>query len=185
MSNVKRLKVSDSIKWIPILADEYLNKTFRFKTYIKASIEDNKKISSLVEDLQRIYPLNDCKFKRVKKLVIPNEKVNKFEILLTQKELFTGVPDVYASCLSNISEIELPVDRIVTKEQFNLVSKYWPISFHMSKYIESLLDGSFMNHHDFMFKSDLYIRVCLNLAKFFKSKSAALIVDPKTGNRIY
>jgi hypothetical protein len=80
----KRLKINDSLKWYPILSNEYFNKNFTFKTYMKASIEDNKKISFLVEKLQQLYPLNDSKFKRVKKLdQESNEKINKFEILLT------------------------------------------------------------------------------------------------------
>lgn len=176
----KRLKVSNSIKWLPILGDEYSNKTFTFKTYMKASIVDNKKISNLVEQLHQLYPLSDTKFKRVRKLLT---ETNKFEILLTQKDAYKGVPDHFSSSLSDIGEIELPTDKILTKEQFNIVSKYWPISFHLNKYIESLLDNSLMSseknvHH----KCDMYVKLALNLAKLNKSSSAAIIVDPRNGN---
>ena len=104
---------------------------------MKASIVDNKKISNLVEQLHQLYPLSDTKFKRVRKLLT---ETNKFEILLTQKDAYKGVPDHFSSSLSDIGEIELPTDKILTKEQFNIVSKYWPISFHLNKYIESLLE---------------------------------------------
>jgi hypothetical protein len=179
----KRLKINDSLKWYPILSNEYFNKNFTFKTYMKASIEDNKKISFLVEKLQQLYPLNDSKFKRVKKLdQESNEKINKFEILLTLKETYTGVPESFQSCLSNITEIELPDDKILTKEQSKIASKYWPISFHLNKYIESLLDNSFMNQDkDLLYKCNVYTKLALNLAKFYNSSSAAIIVDPKSG----
>ena len=176
----KRLKISNPIKWLPILSDEYTNKTFIFKTYMKASVVDNKKISFLVEQLHQLYPLTDSKFKRVRKLLT---ETNKFEILLTQKESFNGVPDHFSSSISNISEIELPIDKILTREQFNIVSKYWPISFHLNKYIESLLDNSFtINDKEIALKCDRYARLSLNLAKLNKSKSAAIIVDPRNGN---
>jgi len=125
----KRLKINDSLKWYPILSSEYFNKNFTFKTYMKASVEDNKKISFLVEKLQQLYPLNDSKFKRVKKLdQESNEKI------------------------------------------------------HLNKYIESLLDNSFMNQDkDLLYKCNVYTKLALNLAKFYNSPSAAIIVDPKSG----
>jgi hypothetical protein len=178
----KRFKISNPIKWLPILSDEYTKKTFTFKTYMKATIIDNKKISFLVEQLHQLYPLTDSKFKRVRKLLT---ETNKFEILLTHKELYDGVPDHFSSALSNINEIELPVDKVLTKEQFNIVSKYWPISFHLNKYIESLLDNSFMiSDTDNVHKCDKYARLTLNLAKLNKSLSAAIIVDPRNGKTL-
>ena len=117
--------------------------------------------------------MNDCKFKRVKKVLNDG---NKFEILLTVKELYKGIPEQFETTLSDISEI----DKIVTKEQCNLVQQYWPISFHLNKYIESLLDGSFMSN-DLTRKCDLYARLVLNLAKYYKCTSAAIIFDPIKG----
>lgn len=175
--SAKSLKLTNTLKWYPILSDDLTNKKFTFKTYMKANIQDNKKISQLVEHLQQIYPLNDCKFKRVKKLLNDG---NKFEILLTVKELYKGIPEQFETTLSDISEIDLPIDKIVTKEQCDLVQQYWPISFHLNKYIESLLDGSFMSN-DLTHKCDSYARLVLNLAKYYKCTSAAIIVDPIKG----
>jgi tRNA-specific adenosine deaminase 3 len=186
-SACKRIKLKENIKWSPILAKEYLNTDFKFKQFLIADVNDVKKLSFAVSKLQEIYPLTDItKFKRVKKLIPTTQELEannkaKFQILLCPKENYKGLPNEFDDVLVNVNELDLPVDKILTKKQFEIVSKkFWPISFHLDKYIESLLDRSYFNKvSNELAKYDFYARITLELAEYFKSRSAALVVDPR------
>jgi tRNA-specific adenosine deaminase 3 len=188
-SSCKRIKLKENIKWNPILAKDYLNTDFKFKKFLIADVNDTKKLSFAVAKLQELYPLTDItKFKRVKKL-LPEPEANKttntkdkFQVLLCPKENYKGLPNEFDTVLANVNELDLPADKILTKKQFDIVSKkYWPISFHLDKYIESLLDRSYFNKApNELVKYDFYARITLELAEHFKSRSAALVVDPRS-----
>jgi tRNA-specific adenosine deaminase 3 len=179
----KRLKLSEKIKWKPILSNDYSILKFNLKKFIVADVLDNKNLSYLVNKLQNIYPLlNDVnKYKRVRKL-----ENNQFQVLVCEKDDYKGFSDDLYSHFLNIRELDLPIDKILTKKQFDLVSKsYWPMAFHMNKHIESLLDQSYFTKNESMcLKSDYYSRLVVELALFFKSKSTALIVSPKNDSVI-
>lgn len=178
-SACKRLKLNETIKWNAIIPDEYLKIKFNLEKFIVAEVKDNKKLSSLISKLQQVYPLNaQSKFKRVRKL----EEKNVFQVLLCNKQIYTGLPKEIEQDFVDLKEIDLPTDKILTKKQFDLVTKeFWPINFHMDKYYESLLDKSFMSkNEDLMLKSDYYSRIVLELAVHSKSPSAALVVDPRS-----
>ena len=179
----KRLKISDTLKWKPILSNDYSILKFNLKKFIIADVSDSKNLSYLVTKLQNVYPLlNDVnKYKRVRKL-----DNNKFEVLVCEKDDYKGFSDDMYSHLLNVRELDLPIDKILTKKQFDLVSKsYWPMAFHMNKHIESLLDQSYFTKNESMcLKIDYYARLVVELALYFRSKSAALIVNPKNDNLI-
>lgn len=180
-SACKRLKLSDCIKWNAILPDEFLNTVFTLNTFMIADVKDNKKLSLLINLLQQVYPLtNQNKFKRVRKLESLDKSV--MQVLLCPKETFKGLSNGLGDNLENLSEIDLPIDKILTRKQYDLVVKnHWPVNFHLDKYIESLLDKSFMQKNEsLMLKHDFYSRLTLELAQFSKSTSAVLIVDPRS-----
>ncbi len=175
----KRLKPNNKLRWTAILADEFFIENFTLKTFMKAEVCDNKLLSSLITKLQDIYPMNNnYRYKRVKKLS------DKFEVLLTEKENFTDLPKEFDGKLKNVSKIELPTDKVLTKKQFDLVSKsFWPCSFHFNKYLESLIDKTFFesaSNSRLIDACDTYARLVLKLAVFNKSKSAAIVVDPRS-----
>ncbi|CAF0846603.1 unnamed protein product [Brachionus calyciflorus] len=178
MSSVcKKIKLSETIKWKPILADEYLNTNFQLKKFVIADIKEPQKISKIVHKLQESYPNYHTKFKRIRKL----DQDKKFQIILCEKESFSGLSSELEEILCNMTDKDLPVDDILTRKQFEIVSKkYWPINFHLNKHIESLLDNSFMKNESEMLKHDFYIRLILDLTKFKKSNSGVLIVDPRS-----
>jgi tRNA-specific adenosine deaminase 3 len=164
------------------LSKEYTNTDFTLKPFIIANVKDNRRLSHIIQSLQNVYPLSDqIRYKRVRKLEDSNPR---FEILIAIKNEFKGLSDELCKDLENVRELELPIDKILTKKQYDLTTKqYWPISFHMDKYIESLLDKSFMNKNDdLMIKFDYFMRLALDLAKFFKTISAAVLVDLKSNN---
>ena len=186
-SACKRLKLNQTIKWNPILAKEYLNTNFVLKTFLIGDINDPKKLSSIIARLHESYPLKDyyAKFKRVKSInFLKKEQAvdkSKFQILLCPKEAFTGLPSDLEKIVTNLTELDLPVDKILTKKQYEIVNKtYWPMSFHLDKYIESLLDQSkkFFSDEQSL-KYDFYMRMALEFAESMKSISAALVVDPR------
>ncbi len=177
------------MKWTPILSPEYTNTTFTLKPFMIADVKDNKLLSTLIAQLQKEYPFNDqFRYKRVRKVELPTnasdeaKKAPNFQVLLTSKEEFQGLPPEIEQSLVDLREYELPIDRILTRRQYDLTTKnYWPLQFHLDKHIESLLDGSFMTkNNDLMVKYDFYATLALDLAKFFDSKSAAVLVDLKT-----
>jgi tRNA-specific adenosine deaminase 3 len=176
-SACKRLKLNDAIRWKPILANEYLLSEFTFKKFMIAEIKDAKKVSKVIEKLHQVYPLSEqFRYKRVRKLLD-----NKFQILLCLKDAFTGLPSDLEESLDSVNEIDLPINKILTKKQYESVSKtYWPLSFHLDKYIESLLDRTYFSKNESVVQTyDFYARLVLELAEHFKSCSAALIVDPR------
>ena len=175
----KRLKVRDALKWTSVLSDDYFIEKFELQSYLKAEVVDYKKISFLVDKLQLIYPLSDKPFKRVRQV---DQENKKFEILLTCKHKFTNLPENLEPFLTNITEINLPMNKILTKKQFDLVSRnHWPMSFHVDKYIESLIDTSYMTKNsNLFFKSEFYLRKAIELAMSNESCSAAIIVDPRS-----
>ncbi|RMZ94248.1 putative inactive tRNA-specific adenosine deaminase 3, partial [Brachionus plicatilis] len=137
---------------------------------------NNKKVSYLVNKLTDLYPVSGYapKFKRIRK------SNSKLQIILSEKDKFGDLPDDIKNILDNFIEIELPVDKILTKKQFEIVSsKYWPINFHLNKYVESLLDLSFMKNECEILNHDFYSRLVLDLSETKKSHSAALIVDSR------
>lgn len=176
MSNpAKKLKTKGKLNWSAILADEYLVEKFSLKTFLKADVTSNKLLSKIIAQLTDLYPISDYKYKRVRKVQ------DKFEILLSEKEKFSALPGDLASQLVNVSEIELPTDRVLTRKQFDAVSKqFWPLSFHLNKYLESLIDRTFFFNGGNSHKWDNYSRLALKLAVFNKAKSAAIVVDPRT-----
>ncbi len=186
-STCKRIKLSETIKWNPIIAQEYLNMSFTFKTFLIANISDPKKLSSAVAKLHEIYPLKDyySKFKRVKNVNFSKstgETKKIFQVLLCPKEEFVGLPKELENALTNLSEHNLPIDKILTKNQYELVNKTnWPMSFHLDKHIESLLDknNKFFSDEQKL-KYDFYMRTTLELAESLRVPSAALVVDPRT-----
>ena len=184
MQASKRLKSKDFLKWDPVLADEYLKRSdFKMSTYVVAEITDCKKLSFLIDALQIKYPLEDKKFKRVRQVPNTGAGVKKFEILVAVKADFGDLPEEIASLLGAQRELDLPEDKIYTREQFEIVSKtYWPVSFHADKYIESLLDKSFVNkaRELFQVQSDHYMRLAVKLAQYHRAASAAVIVDPRS-----
>ena len=182
----KRLKTRDILKWNPIISSEYTNTEFILKPFMVADVKDYKTLSYLIAKLQQSYPLGDhIKYKRVRKIEPESNSVEKkssFQILIAPKEDFKGVSNEIAPNLMNIREFELPIDKILTRTQYDIASKkYWPLQFHLDKHIESLLDKSFMSENDDLFvKYDFYSQLALDLAKFFNSKSAAVLVDLKS-----
>jgi tRNA-specific adenosine deaminase 3 len=188
MAASKRLKLRQPIKWEAIVGDEYHIVNFTLKTYIAAQARDNKKLAWLIDNLQKLYPLgeDENKYKRVRKLI--NNSANKnpqtpvYDVLIASKDKFSGLPIQVSDALHELKELELPVDKVLTCKQFESVSRqYWPLSFHANKRIESFLDGSYWSSHSTLaFKSDYYSRLALRLAQFYKSNSAAIIVDPRT-----
>ena len=175
----KKLKPTTKLTWTAILADEYLVEKFNLKTFVKADVTNNQLLSKIIAQLTDLYPISDYRYKRVRKVQ------DKFEILLTEKEKFTQLTGDLASQLVNVSEIELPTDRVLTRRQFDAVSKqFWPLSFHLNKYLESLIDRTFFNGVTGD-RCDEYARLALRLAAFNKAKSAAIIVDPRTDMYIY
>lgn len=186
MSSIaKKPKIDAKLKWTAILADEYFVDKFTCKSFMKAEIHDNKLLSSLINKLQEIYPLSSYKFKRVKKVERKTgETQDKYEILLSEKVEYNGLPENLRQTLFNVSDVNLPIDKILTKKQFDIVSKtFWPCSFHLNKYIESLIDQSFFQsklNTQLVESCDFYARLALKLAVFKKAKTAAIIVDPRT-----
>ena len=189
-SACKRIKLSETIKWEPILAKEYLSTQFTLKKFLVADINDAKKVSGVIEKLHQLYPLADyyAKFKRVRNQsyatipVADAKPKSKFQVLICPKEGFTGLPSDLEPILTNLSEVDLPIDKILTKKQYELVNKtYWPMSFHLNKYIESLLDKtkSFFTDEQ-LIRFDFYARMTLELAKSANKCAAALVVDPRT-----
>lgn len=173
----KRLKVGQIFCWQPILGDDYLRAEFRLEPFIVADIKDKKLTSFIVSNLQEIYPLsNILKYKRVRV-----NKSNSLQVLITEKKKFNGLSDKLNSNLDNFQELELPVDRVLTRRQYDLIAaKYWPMQFHSDKRIESLIDKSFEKiEENLILRSDFYSRLLLDLAQHYKSCAAALIVDPK------
>ncbi len=175
----KKLKPNKKLNWTAILADEYLIENFTLKAFMKAEVCDNKLLSSLISRLQDIYPMNNnYRYKRVKKLS------DKFEVLLTEKENFNELPDEFNDKLKNVIQIELPTDKVLTKKQFDLVSKrFWPCSFHLNKYLESLIDKTFFEsklNYQLTDACDTYARLAVKLAVLNKSSSAAIVVDPRS-----
>ena len=177
-SSAKRFRSTDKLSWSSVLADEYLVDKFNLKTFLKADVTNNKLLSKLISQLSELYPLNEYKYKRVRKSNASQN--NSFEILVSEKDKFTSMPNELADQLVNLREVELPVDKVLTRKQFDLVSThFWPLSFHLNKYLESLIDKTFFNgaaSHKF----DVYARLALKLAVFNKAKSAAIVVDPRT-----
>lgn len=187
-SACKRIKLNQTIKWNPILAQEYLNTSFTFRKFLIGDIKEPKKLSNVVAKLHEIYPLKDyyAKFKRVKNLNFSKStdtnEHKSFQILLCPKDEFFGLPKELEGILTDLNEYELPIDKILTKKQYELVNKtYWPMSFHLDKHIESLLDQNDKFFSDEQkLKYDFYMRVTLELAESLKVSSAALFVDPRT-----
>lgn len=176
-SSCKKIKLQQTIRWKPIIADEYLATNFNLKKFLIADIKDNKKVSFLVSKLTDLYPISsyDPKFKRIRK------SQSKLQIILTEKDNFKNLPKEIEDILDNLIEIELPINKILTRKQFELVSnKYWPINFHLNKYVESLIDLSFMKNESEIMKHDFYSRLVLELGQSKKSYSAALIIDPRS-----
>ena len=180
-SSAKRLKLDNNkLKWNAVLADEFVTTKFSYVTFLKAQVIDNKMISFLVESLNQLHSLSHLKFKRIKKLLAAPSSPPTFELLISAKNDFKPLPANLNDMLTNLSEIELPVNNILTKEQFEIVSKqYWPVSFHLNKYIESLLDQSYFNKQ-VLDKLDFYSKLALHMAVFKQSRSAAIIVDQRT-----
>jgi tRNA(Arg) A34 adenosine deaminase TadA len=183
----KRLKTKELMKWTPILSTEYTNTTFTLKPFMIADVKDNKLLSTLIVQLQKAYPFSDqLRYKRVRKVDLlaadETKQISNFQVLLTSKDEFHGLPPEIEANLLNLREYELPIDRILTRRQYDLATKnYWPLQFHLDKNIESLLDGSFMTKKsDLMTKYDYFACLALDLARFFDSKSAAVLVDLKT-----
>jgi len=176
-SACKRLKINDVIRWKPILANEYLLNEFTFRKFMIAEIKDAKQVSQVIQKLHQVYPLSEqFRYKRVRKLLD-----NKFQILLCLKEAFTGLPSDIEDNLDCVHEIDLPINKVLTRKQYESVSKtYWPLSFHLDKYVESLLDRTYFSKNESIMQTyDFYARLVLELAEHFKSPSAALIVDPR------
>ena len=188
MSSIcKRIKLNQTIKWNPILAQEYLNTNFKFRKFLIGDIKNPKELSNVVAKLHEIYPLKDfySKFKRVRNVNFskssdPNEH-KYFQVLISLKEEFVGLSNELEDTITNVSEYDLPIDKILTKNQYELVNKtYWPMSFHLDKHIESLLDKNYgFLSNEQKFKYDFYMRVALELAESLRTSSAALVVDPR------
>ena len=180
-SSAKRLKLDNNkLKWNAVLADEFVTTTFSYVTFLKAQVIDNKMISFLVESLNQLHSLSHLKFKRIKRLLAAPSSPPTFELLISAKSDFKPLPANLNDMLTNMTEIELPMNNILTKEQFEIVSKqYWPVSFHLNKYIESLLDQSYFTKQ-VLDKLDFYSKLALHMAVFKQAKSAAIIVDQRT-----
>lgn len=185
----KKLKPTSKLKWAAILADEYLIEDFTLKTFIKAEVCNTKLLSKLINKLQEIYPMNNTyRYKRVKKLLNDKEpsgesKIGKFEVLLTEKENFKGLPETLDDLLRNVEAIELPTDKVLTRKQFDVVSRnFWPCSFHFNKYLESLIDRTYFEstaNTQIVDMCDTYARLVVKLANFKGTQSAAIVVDPR------
>lgn len=176
LGGAKRLKTSKLISWQPILNDDYLRTEFHLEPYMVADIRDKKQTTTLIKDIQEIYPL-ESQFKRVRAI-----GKDLLQILITEKKHFKGLGNDLESKLTNLSEIKLPTDRILTRKQFDLVTaSYWPIQFHPDKRIESMLDRTSFEKTEekLIIRSDYYSRLVAELAQFYGSTSAALIVDPQ------
>lgn len=181
--SIKRLKTRELIKWTPVLSPQYTNLVFTLEPFMVANVKEKKSLSEIVSQLQSLYPLDDrIKFKRVRKL--DNEKAPSFQVLLCPKQYYKGLPDGLSQKLDDVREVELPADPILTRAQYDLTTKnYWPLQFHLDKHVESLLDRSFMTKNpDLMLNYDMFTRIALDLAKFFNTHSAALVVDLKTNS---
>lgn len=173
----KRLKTVKIIGWKPILCDDYLRTEFNLDTFIIGDVKDKKQISKLIQYLQETYPLPDnLKFKRIKN----DKSLDSYQILISHKQNYKGLAHEFNSVESSSREMQLPIDRVFTRKQYEIVSKYWPLQFHIDKRIESLLDMSFeRNEENLMIRSDFYTRLVVDLAIHYKLPSAALIVDAK------
>ena len=177
----KRLKVGKIISWQPILNDEYLRLDFKLEPFIVANIQDAKKTSLLIKRLSETYPLSSSlKYKRVRCDKQPQSEENTLQVIISEKRCFKGLSSELEAIISGHREVELPIDRVYTRKQYDIVSKYWPLQFHPDKRIESLADLSFEKlDESLMLRSDFYARLTLDLAQHYKSTSAAIIVDAR------
>lgn len=177
----KRLKTGKLISWQPILADDYTRSEFRLEPFLVADIKDVRNTSWLIRQLHDTYPqVSTNQFKRVR--THPTKGGNSLQIIIAEKKLFNGLTDELDGKLDNLTEIKLPVDRVLTRKQFDhVVANYWPIQFHPDKRIETLLDREKFEKVDekLIIRSDFYARLVVDLARFYESSAAALIVDPR------
>lgn len=185
MLGTKRLKSSKLISWQPILSDDYLRtEPFRLEPFVVADIKDTKQTSALIKELHEAYPFDNQpnQYKRVRGVSGVKGSSSLLQIIISEKKHFKGLTNELESKVANVTELKLPVDRILTRKQYELVvANYWPIQFHPDKRVETLLDRKTFEkvEEKLLIRSDFYSRLVADLAQFYKSPAAALIVDPK------
>ena len=198
----KRVKLSEAatlMRWRPLLADEYLRSHDQFSLgkFMVGDIVDIKAIAPLVARLQHIYPTtvptaNGPRFKRIRK--VGTGALAHFQVLLGARDLYKPAGELanaddaalLSRCVANVREVDLPVDKVLTRRQYEAVSTlYWPVQYHCDKRVESLLDGSYFElERAAAQRHDLYARCVLALARHFDVASAALAVDPRTDSLV-
>jgi tRNA-specific adenosine deaminase 3 len=175
--NVKRIE-PDFIKWLPILSDELSTTNLKLHPYYMTNIKNRSQTQFIIKRLNEIYPFVDRPFKRIK----ATKEENKLEVLVARDdEKFNGIPSDIQVYLTDLSKIELPESKIITRKQYEIAANYWPVTFRENQYLESLLNDKWndlttnreLEYHDY------HSRLVLKLSNHNSNKSAALIVDPK------
>lgn len=71
-------------------------------------------------------------FKRVRN--VKDSPSSTFQVIVSEKEHLKALSDELAAKLTNVTDLELPVDRILTRTQYEVVlANYWPLQFQPDK----------------------------------------------------
>lgn len=175
---------------------------------IAAEIKVKKKTQEILQYLNRNYPLsNMTHVKRVRSskgqgslqilLLVRNESCQKFDDLfkkLSNCEDAITLSDIdqdldkFRECLGSLFSCKVPSKNPLTRPQFELGKKYWPVSFHEDKKLTQFIKGDIFKEFEFKFIEGFF-RVVDDIVKVGCSKglvtpSAAVVVDPQNNEII-
>ena len=176
-----------------ILGDEYrtnLNSE-NFRNAFAFSLKDKKKISALVRDLDKFFPLDESDrfIKRVSvngdiiciliSIVQLNSNICSIEDFVVKNKSKLDQMDRGALERSDIFSTKVPLCPPKTRAQFEKAKTLWPCHFHENKSLECTLNGS---REDIWSKQSLakhvrFMEETINICK--QMQDAAIVVNPE------
>lgn len=171
-----------------VLSDELIHPQ-KLKAVIIGSISCKKNITSVISILSRILPMDE-KFKFLKR--VGTHLGDKPVVIISCSMTFDEAEDALVSSKNELlsAGLEFPLrqyemicDPPATRAQFEVTRALWPCHFHEDKNLESLLSKSrpdIWGQDNFLRRMD-YIKSAISLAFDKSSCSAAVVVDPQSG----
>lgn len=146
-------------------------------------MNDKKKTSELIEQVNLIYPLPNLKhLRRVK-----NDGGRALHILLTTEgnhsisEVKTALKDLVE--LTDFFATQVPRHKPVTRAQYEAARVLWPTQFHEDKRLEKLLSGLLFSEEELLLMKK-YMEMAFAERGSEMGRNGAVIVDPESGQVI-
>lgn len=185
-----------------VLGDEYAtnDRAIGLMKGIAATLTSKKHTSVILKHLTEHLPLEGMQhLKRVRS--IDTLEGDKLQVLLFVGCLHGKYVDlcpttaVQAELMNEIKNfiynpvyVKIPTKRPLTREQFSVCKKYWPVSFHEDKYITQLVSCSLFDESDLL-EVEKHMKLAISVAKIGKRfdstcKFGVVIINPRTNTLV-